>query len=44
MLKSINKTESQHYLHLINVLTFNFRFKSLKLSNNVVYDSDIIKT
>ena len=44
MLKSINKIENQHHLHLINVLTFNFKFKFLKLSNNIVYDFNVIKT
>ena len=43
MLKLISKAESQHHLHLINVLMSDFKFKSLKLSNNIAYDFDAIK-
>ena len=44
MLKSISKTKSQHHLHLISVLTFNFKFEFLKLSNNIAHDFNAIKT
>ena len=43
MLKLINKIENQHHLYLISVLIFDFKFKSLKLSNNVAHDFNVIK-
>ena len=43
MLKSINKVESQHHLHLISVLMFDFKFKFSELSNNIAHDFNAIK-